>query len=260
MKKIILLVPIIALVFFGCDFMETIVGSGDLVEAELGYTGFNALAVGSAFEVTVIHDDSYSAIIMVDDNVLDRVETYQSGQTLTLGLDERFRYTDVSLRAVITMPRFIGIDLSGAASVTVISSASFPMVSSFEASLSDASSLLLPSIAASSVSVSLSQASRADIGADASDTKVTARHASSVQLNGSSFDLTLDADDASVATLKNFIVSDTASVSVNDASEAWVYVLGTIHIDVHDASSLYYKGSPSIGSISFTGASTVTTY
>jgi len=260
MKKIILLVPMIALAFFGCDFMETVVGSGDLVEAELGYTGFNALTVGSAFEVTLIHDDSYSAIIMVDDNVLDKVEAYQSGQTLILGLDERYRYTEVSLRAVITMPTFVGIELSDASSVTVISSASFPTVSSFNASLTDASSLLLPSISASSVSVKLTDASRADIGADASDTSVTAKRASSVQLNGSSFDLTLVVDDASVATFKNFVVNDTASVTVEDASEAWVYVLGTIYIDVHDASALYYKGSPTIGSISFDGASSISTY
>ncbi len=79
-------------------------------------------------------------------------------------------------------------------------------------------------------------------------------------MNGSSIDLILNADDASVATLKELVVNDTASVTLSDASEAWVYVLGTINIDVTDASSLYYKGSPVIGSISFGGASSVSTF
>ena len=79
-------------------------------------------------------------------------------------------------------------------------------------------------------------------------------------MNGSSFDLTLSADDASVATLREFVVDDTVSVTLSDASEAWIYVLGTIYINVTDASSLYYKGSPTIGSISFDGASSVTTF
>jgi hypothetical protein len=139
MKKIVFLIPILALLLFSCAFMENIVGSGDLVEVELGYTGFNALDISSAFEVTLIHDDAYSATVMVDDNVLDRIEAFKSGQTLTLGLDDTYRYTDVSLRAVITMPTLAGIELSDAASVTVISSSSFPSVSTFSASLSDAS-------------------------------------------------------------------------------------------------------------------------
>lgn len=257
MKKIIFLIPILALLIFGCVFMENIVGSGDLVEVELGYTGFNALDVSSAFEVTLIHDDAYSVTVMVDDNVLDKVEAYRSGQTLTLGLDDTYRYTDVSLRAVITMPILTGVEMSGASNVTVISSSSFPSVSTFHASLSDASNLLLPSIVADTVTVSLSQASRANIGANASSTTVTAKHASSVQMNGSSYDLTLNADDASVATLKEFVVGDAASVTLRDASESWVHVTGTLSLHVTNASTLYYRGSPNIGSITLDGASSI---
>ncbi len=260
MKKIIFLIPVLALLLFSCSFLDNIVGSGNLVEAELAYTGFNALNVGSAFDVTLIHDDTYSVTVMVDDNVLDKVEAYRSGQVLTLGLNDAYRYTDVSLRAVITMPTLTGVELSDASNVTVISSSSFPSVSTFRASLSDASRLLLPSVVADAVTVTLSHASTANIGAIASAATVTARHASSVQMSGSSYDLILNVSDASVATLKDLVVADLATVTLSDASEGWVHVTGTIRIDVTDASSLYYRGSPAIASITLDGASSIASF
>lgn len=259
MKRIVFLVPILAALFFSCAFMENIVGSGNLIQVDLGYTGFSALHVGSAFDVTLIHDDAYSVTLMVDDNVVDRVQSYRDGAILAIGLDKSYRYTAVSLKAVITMPRLTAFELEDAASVTVINSASFPVVSTFRVSLSDASNLFLPSIVADTVWVSLSDASRANIGAIASDASVKVKGASSVQMTGSSFDLTLMADDASLATLKEFTASS-ATVTLTDASEAWVTVNGTLNINITGASTLYYRGSVDIGTLTLTGASSIIEY
>jgi len=239
--------------------MENIVGSGNLVEIDLGYTGYNALDISSAFDVTLIHDETYSATVMVDDNVIDKVITYRDGKTLTIGLDESYRYTDVSLRAVITMPALTAIALEDAASITVIDSASFPSATSFRATLADASNLLLPSIVAGTVSINLADASRANIGAVASDTTVTAKGASSIQMNGSTYDLSLTVDDASVATLKEYAAGG-ASVKLSDASEAWVRVDGVLNINLTGASTLYYHGIVDIGTLTLADASSIIEY
>jgi hypothetical protein len=138
-----------------------------------------------------------------------------------------------------------------------VDSASFPGVSSFSASLVDASHLLLPSIVADTIVLSVEDASRLNIGAVASDTTLRAKGASTVQMSGSSYNLTLIADDASVASCKEFVVAETGSATLSGASEAWIHVNGTILIDVTDASSLYYRGSPTIGSLTIDGASSV---
>ena len=66
-------------------------------------------------------------------------------------------------------------------------------------------------------------------------------------MNGSTYDLTLTVDDASVATLKEFTASG-ASVNLDDASEAWVYVNGVLQFNLAGASALYYRGAVQFGS------------
>lgn len=259
MKRIVVLLSILALLFSSCAFMQNIVGSGDLVEVELGYTGFSTLDISEAFDVTVIQDDTYSVTVMVDDNVIDKVISYGDKSTLSIGLDDSYRYTDVSLRAVITMPTLSGVILSDAAQVTVIDSTSFPSVSSFRATLSEASHLLLPSMVANTFTVKLSGASRANIGTAASDISITAKDASSIQMNGSCFDLNLTVDDASVATLKELTASG-AVVNLDGASEAWVYVNGVLSVDLAGASSLYYRGSVDITNPRIVDASSIEPY
>ncbi|MBN1686683.1 MAG: DUF2807 domain-containing protein [Spirochaetales bacterium] len=259
MKRMILWVPILALLFSGCVFMEHIAGSGNLTEVDLGYIGFSALRISSAFEVTLIHDDAYSVTVMVDDNIADKVQSYRDGATLAIGLDTSYRYTAVSLKAVITMPTLTALELEDAARVTVIDSASFPGVSTFSATLSDASNLLLPSIVADTVTVRLYDASRANIGAIASDTVVTCKGASSVQMNGSSFGLALIADDASLATLKEFTAGG-ATVTLTDASEAWITVNGVFNFSCTGASTLYYRGAVDFGTFTIADASSIIEY
>jgi hypothetical protein len=259
MKRIIILLPILASFFFGCAFMPNINGSGEMTELAFDYSGFDVLDIRSAFEVTLVHDDAYSVTVMVDDNVTDKVETYRSGDTLLIGLNDSYRYTDVSLRAVVTMPTLTGINASDASSVTVIDSVSFPSVTTFSANLKDASQLLLPSIVADSLTVKIEDASRLNIGAMTSDATVIAEDASRVQMSGSSSVLTLNVGDASVATLKEFSTS-TATVKLKDASEAWVYVNGILNVNLTGASTLYYRGAVDIGTLTLAEASSIIQY
>lgn len=259
MKKILMIIPLLAFLTFGCMFYETLVGSGDLVEVQLGYTGFTALDIDAPFEVTVIHDNDYSVTVMVDDNVLDLVVVSQAGKTLSLDLSPQFGYSNLTLKAVVAMPVLDGLKMSGASTVTVIDSSSFPSVASTDIDVSEASHLLISSVVTNQLTVSVTDASRATIGALASGTTVTVDDASTVKMSGSSYDLTMISSSASSADLADFETTDT-SATVSGASEAWVNVKGSLDVNVSGASSLYYHGTASLGYFNIEGASSFITY
>jgi hypothetical protein len=259
MKRILMIIPLLAFLTFGCMFYETLVGSGDLVEVQMGYTGFTSLDVDAPFEVTVIHDNDYSVTVMVDDNILDLVEVSQTGQTLSLDLSPQFGYGNMTLKAVVAMPILDGVKMSSASTVTVIDSASFPSVASTSIDVSEASHLLISSVVTNELTVSVTGASRATIGALASGTTLIVEDASTVKMNGSSYDLTMTSAAASKADLTDYETTD-ASTTVSGASEAWVNVNGSLDVDVSGASSLYYHGAASIGYFNMTGASSFITY
>ena len=259
MKKILMIVPLLAVVVFGCSFFEIIAGSGNLVEVQMSHSGFNVLDINAPFDVTVIQDTEYSVTIMVDDNILDHVQVAQMDQTLSIDLNPYYAYNDVTLKAVITVPFLEGLELSSASTVTVIDSASLPSVSSFSVVVDDASHLLLGSIVADLITVNVKDGGKATITALASTASVTVDRGSSLQMNGSAYDLSLTVTGASTADLKDFAVSE-ASTTISDASEAWVNVDGALRPDITGGSSLYYRGSVTLISPNIAGASSIIQY
>ena len=259
MKKVIAMVPMLALLILGCSFYETIIGSGHLVEVEMAYKDFSVLDIDAPVDVTVIYGTEHSVTVMADDNVLDHVQVTQVDRTLTMDLDSRYNYSNVTLKSVITLPLLEGLQLAGASMVTVIDSASLPSVSSFSAQVSEASRLLLGSISAQSISIDVQDAGSATISAYASTASVTVDNASSLQMDGSANDLVLVVADASSANLRDFAVTN-ASTKLSGASKAWVNIDGTLRPDITGASSLYYHGSAFFVSPVITGASSIIQY
>lgn len=259
MKKMLILVPLLAAFIFGCTFFETIVGSGNLVEMQMGFADFTEVNVDAPFDVTLIHDADYSVSVMVDDNLVNRVEVDQSGSVLTIDLDPYYNYSDVSLKAVITMPVLQGVELSSASTLTVIDSASFPSVTAFNATVTEASSLLVSSIVANTLTVNVDGAASATIGALASDSSVSVDDASRLDMNGSTYEMMLNVSDASSADLADFATSG-ASVWITDASEAWISVNGVLDADITGASTLHYHGSVQLGYLNIEGASSFVVY
>ena len=78
--------------------------------------------------------------------------------------------------------------------------------------------------------------------------------ASSLRLEGSAEDITLDASGASRAYLEDLTINDTR-VNLSGASQATVNAGGQISGDLSGASLLEYLGNPSIGNFTTSGAS-----
>ena len=260
MKKMLVLVPALIALVFGCSFVDNIlIGSGNLVEVQMNHTGFNVIDIDAPFEVTLIPSAEYSVTIVVDDNILDHVRIAQTDQILSMDLNAYHSYSNMTLKAFVTAPSLRGLELSGASMVTVIDSGSLPSVLSFEVEVRDASHLILGTIVADTLSVRVENAGRANVSAQVSSASIVVGNASSLQMGGSADDLTLVVENASAANLKEFSAAN-VSATVSGTSEAWVRVDGTIRPDITGASQLYYHGSATFIAPVITGASSILQY
>ena len=137
------------------------------------------------------------------------------------------------MKAEVTMPELVGLDLSGSSDVNV---SGFESTKSLLVDLSGNSALL------------------GDI--QAGDTRFDISGNSSVTLSGSAGDLTIDASGNSEVDLADFPASDT-NVDAGGASAVTVNLSGRLNADASGKSNIYYLGDPTLGTIDTSGSSTI---
>ena len=250
---ILTVILIAAALFPGC----ALTGSSVVTE-EKDFTGFTDIDVGSIFEVDITRSDSFSINISADESLLDYVDVSQVGGRLSISLQPRQVFTDFTLqartlKAEITMPLLLGLNLSGASTGTV---SGFKSANDFNLDISGASSLKMTDIEVGAAELAISGTGKISGDMKARDTKLAVSGASQVELVGSANTAVLNASGASKIDLTNFTLGY-ASISLSGASEATVNVKERVDIVVSDASRLYFLGNPTMGNISVTGASTV---
>jgi hypothetical protein len=198
-------------------------------------TGFNAVDVGSAFQVTIQHADNYSVKITAGERALDRITVTQTGSTLKIEVTPgMWMWGTFDAKAEITLPTLDNLTLSGATRATADG---FNTNNQFITKISGASSLDLINSNFANVNIELSGASHM-IG------------------QGTGGNLTCTVSGASNLDLTNFQVNN-ADVNVSGASHAIVNPTGTLNADASGASSVQYLGTPTLGTINTSGASSV---
>ena len=230
----LILVPLLA----GCTLVSeqaSITGSGNVVTQEETFTGFDKVDVSHTFKVDISQGHTFSVVIRVDDNLVEYLEVVKRGSTLKIGLKPGRPYNirKATMEAEVTMPELTGLELSGASQGTITG---FKSTKRLDADVSGASQL------------------RGDI--EAGDARFDVSGASQVTLSGSGQDVTIDASGASIVELADFPVAD-ANVEASGASKATVNPSGRLDADASGASHIYYLGSPTLGKIDTSGASSV---
>jgi hypothetical protein len=229
------LVPLLA----GCCAIPlpglSITGSGDVVTLEEDITEFDEVDVSHAFEVDITQGEDFLVVVRVDDNLREYLRVVKRGSTLVIGLEpgRPLNVRRATLEAEVTMPELTGIELSGASHVTITG---FESPKPLEVDASGASEL------------------RGDI--EAGDARFHVSGASRVTLRGSADDLTIDGSGASRVDLSDFDVLD-ADIELSGASRATVRASGRLDVRASGASHVSYAGSPTLGDIDTSGASTV---
>ena len=208
-------------------------GSGNEVTLTPNVSDFNSLDISHTFEVNIIQSQTYSLVIEIDDNFEQYLIVDDSGGTLVLGLEEGRSYTNVTLRAQISMPELRSLELSGASKTEFTQ---FASSDPFDLRVSGASE------------------ARGDI--EAGDVTIKVSGASDVRLEGEGRELLLEVSGASQANLEEFTVED-ATLELSGASEVTVSVDGILNVSASGASDVTYLGNPALGDIETSGASSI---
>ena len=122
--------------------------------------------------------------------------------------------------------------------------------------VSGASKLTLSDLSAGNMQIEVSGASNLTGSLTAGDVDFEVSGASNLSLTGSGEDLKAEVSGASNISLDNF-TTDNADIEVSGVSMGVVNTAGTLDAQVSGASVLYYIGSPVLGDIDVSGASSV---
>jgi hypothetical protein len=239
----------------GCNYFGMVSGSGNLTTQTFDLADFSRITAGYTFDVKVTQAAKYSVTVTVDDNLSNYLRVSKQGDVLKLEMQSGRSYPNSTMRAVVTLPRLKEITLSGASRADV---ANFSSKDDLHLNFSGASQASLVNMLVNSFMLELSGASNltGEVTADG-NARLNLSGASRTELNGRAGDLDLEASGASKAELNNFAVLD-ADINLSGASNATVNASGKLSGDLSGASHLFYLGSPILGSISTSGASSVT--
>jgi hypothetical protein len=240
MKKAGIIIAVVVVVAVLCAVLVlrgwpgVLIGSGNLETEQYAFGNFTRVEISSAFEFEIKQSSSYSINVTADDNVIDYVQVSQDGPTLKIRLETVSGLRLVTLRASVTIPQLHGLTVSGASHGTV---SGFSSTEDLDITVSGASRIT------------------GDITAD--DIAFDVSGASTIQLEGSADKMVAAVSGASRFNLADFAVND-VDVNISGASTGTVNLDGTLDANVSGASTLFYIGEPVMGTISVSGASTLT--
>ncbi len=213
---------------------------------------FSRVEVEGAFRVDIVRADGYS--VSVDAGDPGHVRVDRSGDTLRIGRRGWLGFlAGERPRATVTMPLLEGIELSGASHGKI---SGFKSDREMAVKLSGASHLELREISCGKLRMDLSGASNLVGEAAAQETAMSVSGASRVELSGSGGKGSLRLSGASQARLSAFSLTDTG-VECSGASSSQLKVEGKLDINLSGASRLEYAGSPTLGDVRVSGASTL---
>jgi hypothetical protein len=229
---------LLIIAFLGCGTLafsgpaKRIKGSGNVIKETRHLDTFHAIDVGGAFEVELIKSNEEKIIIETDDNIMPYIKTRVSGGELDIDNTEDIN-NPTELKLTIYYKSIDEIDISGAASLY---SADILEASNFEMDCSGASEITL----------------KLDVGSFDADFS----GASKMEFEGKVKSAEFDLSGASVLRAYGLEIND-LELDASGAATVKVLVIDRISIEASGASSVRYKGDPSIELNGVSGASSV---
>lgn len=71
--------------------------------------------MNSGFKFNITHSDTYKVTITSNDNLVDYIQIYKTGNTLQILLKPGISFQSTSLKVEVTMPNLYGLDINGGA-------------------------------------------------------------------------------------------------------------------------------------------------
>jgi hypothetical protein len=216
----------------GCtSFGSSMNGSGKIIDQDLKLANFDAINVHGPFELEIIQDNTFTAVLSTDENLISRVRGSLDRKTLILSVEAPATFYPTRLKVKITMPRISALSLSDKAKASLADFKSFYDFNLYV----NKGSILTGFIEADDMTVNLSADSQANLA-------------------GKSTSLDLQCSGGSKLDLSNFTINK-AQVKLKEASEAILNVTGELDVTMSEASKIYYVGNPLIADTSISGGS-----
>ncbi len=215
------------------------------------FTGFTQVEVEGAFTVDITKADGYS--VSVDASDLSYVRVEKLGNTLRVGRRGWLGFLGGRQHATVTMPALERVSFSGASQGKVVG---FRSEGELAMKLSGASHAEVRDTVCRKLRLDVSGASNLVGELSTQEVDMTISGASRVELSGSGGRGSLKLSGASQARLPAFNLADTGLES-SGASSSQLKVSGKLDINLSGASRLEYAGSPSLGDVRVSGASTL---
>jgi hypothetical protein len=207
-------------------------GSGEVITHQIEVVGFDALQVGWGFEVDVRQGETYAVTLRIDEALDDYVIVEHKGRTLQVTMQEGRTYRGTR-QLQVTMPELVEIGLSGGS----------------KAELSGFNS-------ERDLSVHLSGGSVLEGDIRCGDADIHLSGGSRVKLRGAAGDLAISGSGGSHVELGEWPVRD-ADVSVSGGGEVTVDPSGRLDVHASGGAHIYYRGSPTLGTVDTSGGSEV---
>jgi len=210
-------------------------GSGNIIKETRDVSGFHGIDVGGAFEVILVKANKEKVVLEADDNLMPYITTKVFGGTLEIDNDKDFRNPS-ELKVIIYYKSIDQIDLSGASSLT-------------SDDVLETESLEIDASGASHISLKL----------DTKRLEADFSGASKVKFLGKAKIVEIEASGATV--FKGLeLETENFEIDASGAAVVRIWANGRLGIEASGASSVRYKGSPSIDIINISGASSVRKY
>lgn len=240
MKKIPVILALVALALVAYSMTnwtksgKTIIASKSFSTETRKVKDFEKIEVDGIFEVDVTYGSKESVEVEAPKNLLSSINLNVKSGTLVIEMDDNKSYkTQGGIKIHITTAKLYGFEISGASSVKLNNT------------LKDDQ-------------FSLSSSGAANFGGkvDVENAEIELDGASSVNLSGSAASANLTLSGASQLEDYDFEIKN-ATVDLSGASAAQITSLNSLKGEVSGASSLEYKGSPKVKSVSVSGAASL---
>ena len=223
-------------------------------EQQFPFGDFTRVWVESALSIEIRRSDSFS--VTTDGENFNHIRVEKSGDILKIrrrGLDFHAIFRPRP-HIIVNMPRLNELVLSGACQAKA---SGFGAEGELVVKLSGASHLEISSISSDSVKIEVNGASNVtgDVRVNA-NTMFNINGASRVELSGLSTSAKLELSGASQARLANFNLNN-IDATISGASSAQLKVSGKLDVNLSGASRLEYGGSPTLGNVAVSGASSL---
>ena len=98
---------------------DAIIGSGIPATKTWDIVGFDKVQIKSTFRADITKGPAFKVTTTADDNVLPHIKVVKDGTTLMISLEEGSYRLKSPLKAEITLPTIVGIDINGASKGTL---------------------------------------------------------------------------------------------------------------------------------------------